>query len=186
MISPLQVRAMRLALTEKLATRTTAGDTAEQMSGPRWKQTAFDLPAVAVGAGLGYGAGRVLSEGVARTLLKSSPVAQQRFLKAAPYANVALSSMGAYALGRQRGIMRDRRDEAEALAQTNGSVKQARDTATGLMGELGGVMKDYASGTAPKMPALSGKAKLIGGGLLAGGAALGGLAHHRKKQRALG
>jgi len=87
----------------------------EQMNRARWSQLARDLPVVAIGTGIGYAAGRHIGGKVVQHLGGNPQAAE----KAAPYIGTALAAiagMGNYALGQQRGLMKLRRDEADARA----------------------------------------------------------------------
>ena len=117
MLSSLQMRSMRVAMQEKLATRTTRGRDVEEMNKARWKQTAKDLPVVALGSGLGYASGRLLGEAASKHLLKGSPQTQKMLSYAIPLTTSMLSATGAYAMGHQRALMKQRRDEADMLSK---------------------------------------------------------------------
>jgi hypothetical protein len=119
MISPLQMRAMRVAMQEKLATRDVHGREFEEMTKAKWKQMAKDLPVVALGSGLGYATGKELARQAAKHMAGTSPKTRQFLNYAMPMASTMVSATGAYALGRQRELLRQRREEAERLAQAN-------------------------------------------------------------------
>jgi len=126
MITALQMRAMRLTLQEKVASRAVGtGRNYEEMSKSRLKQWAKDIPVVALGTGLGYAGGRALGDLASRTALGSNPQARRVLGVGLPLATTVASSIGSYALGRQSALQRQRRDEAEALDRFNKSVKQA-------------------------------------------------------------
>lgn len=89
----------------------------EEMSMPKWKQMAKDLPAAVLGTAVGYGVGRTTSEYLMPHVL-SSPQARENASKFLPAAAAATGGLGTYLLTVQRGMMKKRRDEAERKAQT--------------------------------------------------------------------
>jgi hypothetical protein len=90
----------------------------EKMDKQRWKQTAKDLPLVIAATGIGYGLGRTGAELAAKRLTKKGPVAG--FAKHLPMVASMASSAGAYALGRARGKMKERRDVASETGKLAG------------------------------------------------------------------
>jgi hypothetical protein len=117
---------MRQCLQEKVAARALKTDREfEDMTGPRLKQWAKDLPVIAVGTGLGYAGGRALGDVLGPKILKGSPRSRRMIQSSLPLAAAITSSVGSYALGRQSALQQQRREEADALTRTNGSVKQA-------------------------------------------------------------
>jgi len=123
MISSLQMRAMRVAMQEKLATRDVRGREFEEMTKAKWKQVAKDVPVVALGSGLGYATGKLLTEQAVKRMGGSSPKTRQFLNYAMPMASTMVSATGAYALGRQRELMRQRREKAEHMAQVSKKSK---------------------------------------------------------------
>ena len=85
---------------------------AEKMDEERWKQTLKDIPLVILATGLGWGIGKTISGAVGERLAREG--VRPEWTKHIPAATALLSSVGSYAMGRSRGEMARRRDEAGA------------------------------------------------------------------------
>ena len=110
---------------EKLATRSADGRDHEEMSRRRFRQTLKDLPVVIGGSALGYGVGKTIGDSVAKRFVKTE-AGRARVRGMAPMAASLLTSAGAYALGQQRAIMRERRDAADAKSKTSAAAPSSR------------------------------------------------------------
>lgn len=87
---------------------------AEKMDRESWKQTAKDVPVVVASTGLGYGVGRTVAEEIGKRTAKRALETGKKpgWLKHVPLATSMASSVGSYALGRSRGQLKHRREEA--------------------------------------------------------------------------
>jgi hypothetical protein len=117
MFDPRTLSAMRDELT-KLATQGYGQPPHEyeEMTVPKWKQTAKDLPAAILGGGLGYAIGKTTSEYVMPKVL-STPQGVATAQKWLPGVAAAASGVGTYLLSAQRGMLKQRRLEADRKAR---------------------------------------------------------------------
>ncbi len=99
----------------------------ERMSPAGWKQTAIDLPLVIGASGLGYGIGKTIADSVGESAARRAVQTgvKPKWVKHAPLAASVLSSIGAYALGRTRAKLKERRAAAEKRAGV-GPAPQSR------------------------------------------------------------
>jgi hypothetical protein len=123
---PTTIAAMRDELT-KLATQGHGQPPHEyeEMSGPRWRQAAKDIPIAILGTALGYGVGKTTSEYVMPKLL-STPKGVDTARKILPGVAATAGGLGSYMLSVQRGMMKQRRNEAERKAQEPSKSAGAR------------------------------------------------------------
>jgi hypothetical protein len=101
-------RIARRKVAEK--SRDAQGREYDAMNREKWIQTAKDVPIVILGTGLGYGLGKTVAEEVGKRLALSGQ--KPEWLKYAPPAMAAISSLSSYALGRSRAEMQKRREQA--------------------------------------------------------------------------
>lgn len=100
-----------------MTTSAVKADTApriEVMDAPAWKQTVKDLPVAVLAGAIGYGVSRTALELYGNHLMRTG----QKFplAKATPQIVAALTAGLSIAQARQRGILKDRRDQARAEA----------------------------------------------------------------------
>jgi len=128
--------AMRDELT-KIATQghPAAPQEYEEMTAPKWKQTAKDLGVALAGSAIGYGVGKTTSEYVMPHLL-SSPGAVENAKKFLPAAAAATGGLGTYLLSMQRDMMKKRRELAERDAQKAPAPVRVRSPDTIKMEEI--------------------------------------------------
>lgn len=88
----------------------------EKMDAAKWKQTAKDLPVVIAAQGVGWGIGKTLADKYEQRALRSGGPAP-KWVRHAPAIAGALNSVGAYALGRSRAELKERREAASAAAK---------------------------------------------------------------------
>lgn len=95
------------------------GNIFEAMDGPGLKQTLKDLPVVIAAQGIAWGLGKTIAdhiaENAARNTMAGTPA--PGWVKHLPAAASIASGVGAYALGRVRQGMFDRREEARRQAK---------------------------------------------------------------------
>ena len=116
MTTPIVMRAMHAELS-KLASEG-YGPTPhryEEMDKAKWKQSLKDLPVAILGTAGGYALGRTLSE-YALPHVFSTPSSQETLKKVLPAASAAAGGIGSYLLALQRGILKDRREQASREA----------------------------------------------------------------------
>jgi hypothetical protein len=94
----------------------------EKMDRAAWIQTAKDLPILLAATGLGYGIGRTATEyigdRVAHGMVQGAP--KPGWVKHLPLLMAGMSNAGAYALGRSRTGLQERRTAASERAKQSG------------------------------------------------------------------
>lgn len=105
--------------------------TSEKMDEEAWKQTLKDLPLVILATGLGWGVGKTISSSLGQQLAQGG--VRPTWTKHIPAATAILSSLGSYAMGRSRGELARRREEAR---QAGGTASPAEKVSAKLDREL--------------------------------------------------
>jgi hypothetical protein len=84
------------------------------MDAPAWKQTAKDVPAAVLGYAIGYGVARTGLELFGEKVMREG--VKPGWAQHAPKILGGLGVLATLATARQRGILKDRRDEARRKA----------------------------------------------------------------------
>lgn len=86
----------------------------ETMSPAKWKQTLKDVPLSVLAGGVGWGIGHTLAQMIGENIARTGT--RPGWTKAIPIATGALSMAGAYAAGRAREGLKQRREEADKVS----------------------------------------------------------------------
>lgn len=96
----------------------------EHMTPAKWRRTLIDVPAVVGASALGYGLARTGADMYGEHLTRTGKV--PGWVKHTPAIAAGLTSLGAYALGRQSEILKERRIEAEDDFQAAQRARRAK------------------------------------------------------------
>lgn len=92
----------------------------ETMDRAKWKQTAKDLPLVALAGGAGYGVGKTIGDAIGEAMATRGVKASPMVRALAPMIGSGLTAAGGYLFGQTRAQMRQRREEASQKAKSAG------------------------------------------------------------------
>jgi hypothetical protein len=95
----------------------------EEMNKAKWKQTLKDVPVAVLGSAIGYGAGKTLAEYALPHLL-STPAGVAKAQKYLPATAAAAGGLSSYLLSVQRGMLKQRRLEADRKAKEEEAQQQ--------------------------------------------------------------
>lgn len=99
----------------------------EGMTGASWKQTAKDLPVAILAGGAGWAVGRTVGDLLGEHFAKSPEIKADIKNNYAPLAASVLASIGSYAWGRQREILRQRRAQANREADAKKALPKTAE-----------------------------------------------------------